>query len=285
MEQTEDPLEHFKLEFQLLSGRVELLQKAALEQTKPWYKQASTLISISALLFSFGTTFVSERRTTAQDIHNNRIELRALLQRMAALPKENFETGQKYAQDPAAQSLLAGYVNQENALLSRQAAEIAKKLPKDRVSATEYYAVAVALQQSYNLDSSNEFLQLALESAKDFNDEIGALRTKANLLFIMGKPEAGRVEYQKALDIFSKYPGYDNFTKGGTHIWTELAWSFAEQSQGFMDLSTQHIANAERILATLPPSQATAQLKSQIEQAKNGAPSVKSVTNPSVGLH
>lgn len=285
MEQTEDPLERLNLEVRLLSGKVEVLQKTALEQTRPWYKQAPTLISILALLFSFGTTFVSERRTTAQEIHNSRIELRALLQRMAALPKENFEITQKYAQDPAAESLLAGYLNQENALLSRQAAEIAKKLPQDRVSATEYYAVALALQQSYNLASSEEFLQRALDSAKDFNDEIGVLRTKANLLFIMGKPEAGRVEYQKALDIFSKYPGYDNFTRGSTHIWTELGWSFAERNLGSMDLSTQHIANAERILATLPASPGTGQLRSQIEQAKNGASSLKSVTNPSVGLH
>jgi tetratricopeptide (TPR) repeat protein len=285
MEQNENPLEQLKSQVQLLSGEVDTLQKAVLGQTKPWYKQAATLISVLALLFSFGTTYVSDRRTDAQDIHNSRTELRALLQRMAVLPKENFEITQKYAGNAVAQNLLSAYLNQENALLSRQAAEIAKKLPKDKVSATEYYAVALALQSAYNLDSSKEFLKLALESAKDFNDEIGVLRTSANLLFITGKPEAGRVEYQKALDIFSKYPGYDNFVKGSTHIWTELSWSFAERNLGLMDLCTQHIANAEHILTTLSPGPGTDQLRNQIDQAKSGSTSGKSLTNPSLELH
>jgi tetratricopeptide (TPR) repeat protein len=285
MEQNENPLERLQSEVQLLSGQVDILQKEVLGQTKPWYKQASTLLSILALLFSFGTTYVSDRRTSAQDVENSRAELRALLQRMAALPKENFEITQKYPENAAAQNVLSGYLNQENAFLSRQAAEIAKKLPKDRVSATEYYAIALALQQSYNLDSSKEFLHLALESAKDFNDEIAVLRTNANLLFVTGKPEAGRVEYQKALDIFSKYPNYDNFTRNSTHIWTELAWSFAERNLGFMELCSQHIGNAEHLLGNLLPGPGAEQLRNQIQQAKSGSPGGKSVTNPSLGLH
>ena len=282
MAEEENTLERLQEKVQVLSGEVETLQKAVTTQKKPWYKDASTLIALLALLFSFGTTYVSDRRTSAQDVENRRAELRALLQRLALLPRENAEIRQKYAQDSASLSMLSGYLNQENAFLSRQASEIAKKLPKDSVSATELYAIALALQQSYNLNSSMEFLDRALESSDDFNDEIGVLRTKANVLFVIGKPEAGRVEYQKALDIFSKYPGYDSFTKNSTHIWTELAWAYSERSLGSMDLSDQHIANAEHLLSALRPGPGTEQIKMQIAQAKSPE---QEVTNPSLGLH
>src|SRR5262249_29566262 len=59
--------------------------------------EMSTLIALAAFLFSFGTTIVSYRRANRQDVHNLKTELRGLLQRLAALPKENLEVMQKYA--------------------------------------------------------------------------------------------------------------------------------------------------------------------------------------------
>ena len=112
----------------------------------------------------------------------------------------------KYADDPGSINLVGGFINQENALLARQAAELAKRLPGNLVSGTEYYAIAVSLQNSYDLSGADEFLKYSAQAAKDFNTEIAALRTTANLQFVQGRPEAGRVEYQRALNIFSKYP-------------------------------------------------------------------------------
>ena len=116
------------------------MQVAVTGQRTPWYKNVSTIISFAALAFSFGTTYVSYRRAETQDIQSMRQELRGILQRLAALPKENLDISKRYKEDPAAISLASGFINQENTLLSRQAAEIARKLPKDKVSATEYYA-------------------------------------------------------------------------------------------------------------------------------------------------
>jgi tetratricopeptide (TPR) repeat protein len=236
MAEGENPSDRLEIKVQVLSGEVDALQKAVLAQKKRWYTDASTLIALLALVFSFGTTYVSDRRTSAQDIENQRAELRALLQRIVLLPRENLENAQKYANDANTQRFLSASLNQENSFLLRQAVEIAKKLPRDRISAAELYTIAVALENSYDLDSSMQFLDLALQSATTFNDEIGALRDKASLLFMTGKPEAGRVEYQKALDIFSKYPTFNTFTKNSTHIWTEISWASSERSLGFMEL-------------------------------------------------
>lgn len=229
----------------------------------------SIIVSIIALLFSFGTTFVSYKRTKAQDIENLRSELRGLLQRLALLPKDNFELNKKYVDDPEGIRYLSSLINQENALLARQAAQIAKKLPKDLVSATEYYAIGVALQNSYNNDGAIEFQQLAVKASNDFNDEIAALRMHADLLFLKGEPETGRVEYQKALNVFSRYKGFNEFTQKSTHIFTELNWATSEANSGFINLANQHIATAEDLISNLAPSPGTELLRKQISQKKS----------------
>jgi tetratricopeptide (TPR) repeat protein len=254
----------------VMKREIDELQIAAMNDRKPWYRNISTLLSIIALLFSFGTTLVSYRRTEAQDIQAQRADLRSMLQRLAALPKENFEVTLQHADNPTAVASLAGYVNQENAMLARQAAELARTLPPSKVSATEFYAVGLALQNSYNIDEAKYFFSRAIESAREFNDEIAAVRSYANLLFMTGQPEAGRVEYQKALSVFSndKYRSYNDYTRNSTHAWTELSWAYAEANAGNYPLVQQHFANAEGYVARLQPGPSTEQIRSQLNQAR-----------------
>jgi tetratricopeptide (TPR) repeat protein len=267
----------------LMKQEIDALQIMVTGQKKPWHKNASTLISVTALLFSFTTTYLSYNRTAAQDIHNTRQELRSLLQRMAALPKENVEIGKKYVDDPAAMNMISGFINQENTLLARQAAELARQLPDHTVSGAEYYAIAVALQSAYDLESAATFLDYSIAVTKDFNTEIAAIRMKANLKFIQGHPESGRVEYQRALDIFSKYPNYDPFTKASTNVYTELGWAFAEANSGSVLLAKQHAENADTLLAGLPRSPGANMLKTQVVQAKNQFTSGIPTTDPALG--
>jgi tetratricopeptide (TPR) repeat protein len=179
---------------------------------------------------------------------------------------------------------LSGFIAQENALLARQAAQIARKLPMNQVSATEYYAIGLALQNSYNIDGAIEFQQSAIKASNDFNDEIAALRMHADLLFLKGQPEAGRVEYQKALNIFSRYRNYNDFTQKSTHIFTELNWATSEANSGFMNLVNQHIASAENLVSALAPGPGTEQLRKEITQKKSMLNLGNSLTNPSSGL-
>ena len=252
----------------------------------PWYEDVSLWVAIIALVFSSGTTLFSYYRMHEQDILNLRQELRGLLQRLSTLPRENVENIKKYEADPAAMTAIGGFINQENTLLARQAAEIARKLPAKSVSAVEYYSVAIALQNAYDLEGAGEFLEKATQFAKDFNTEIAAIRMKANLKFLQGHAEGGRVEYQRALDIFSKYPGYDPFTKLSAHVWTELAWANSEASlSGPQGGALQHLENAERLLDAAMPSPGVAKLREQVLQARalmtTGA--IRAVAGPQLG--
>jgi len=275
--------EELEQKIDVMKREIDALQIAITGSTKPWYKSISTILSVVALLFSFGTTYVSYRRTTVQDTQSARQELRGLLQRLAALPKENIDIRKKYADDPASMGFVSGFINQENALLARQAAELAKKLPVDLVSGTEYYAIALALQNSYDLAAADEFLKYSIQAAKDFNTEIGALRSTANLQFIQGRPESGRVEYQKALSIFSKYPGYDPFTKVSTNVSTELIWASSEAGSGLPALASQHFENARALVNGLPRSPGADSLRAQVAQAEVQFASGLPVTSPVAG--
>jgi tetratricopeptide (TPR) repeat protein len=256
-------------EVQVMKNEIDALQISIMKQRTPWYKNMSTLISVTALIFSFATSYVSYVRTNAQDIQNDRTELRNLLQRLAALPKDNYELNKKYADDPVAVGFLSGYINQENMMLARQAAEVARKLPTDKVSATEYFAIGLALQNAYNVSGAMEFMKKAILVSNDFNDEIAALRTYANLLFLNGQYQAGRDEYAKSLNIFSRYNGYNDYTKKVTHIMTELAWAVSEANAGFMDQAKGHIQGAENYLYSMPPGPGRQQFSTQIAQAKS----------------
>jgi hypothetical protein len=285
--EVEDMTELLEQKIDLMKREIDELQIASAVRSKPWYKNASTMISVTALLFSFSTTYVSYSRAAAQDVHSTRQELRSLLQRLAALPKENVEIAKKYADDPAAMNMVSGFINQENSLLARQAAELARRLPENTVSGAEYYSVAMALQNAYDLAAASEFLGYAISATTDFNTEIAALRMSANLQFIQGHPEAGRVEYQRALGIFSKYPGYDPFTRVSTNVWTELGWAIAEATSG-SPLVRHHVENAELLLNGLPRSPGADMLRAQISQAKNnfaaGIPAPSPAVNSPLGI-
>jgi tetratricopeptide (TPR) repeat protein len=271
MEQSDQNTGNQSVDLLLLKREVDALQVAVHGQQAPWYQNMPTVLSVVALLFSFGTTFVSYKRTVSQDIQNARVELRGLLQRLAALPRENVEFTKKYEKvDPAAVASISGSINQENALLARQAAEITTNLPPKYISATEYYAVGIAMQAAYNFEGAKKLAQKAIDVSTDLNDRVAALRMKANLLYLTGQPDAGRVEYQRALDVFSGFDktGYDDFTKSSTHLWTELSWAFSEGNIGQKDSAVQHVANAERFLSGLPPGPGTDQLNGQVSQAK-----------------
>ncbi len=264
-----EEIERIKEDVQLVKGEVDALQIAVLSSRTTWYKNIPIIISILALAFSFGTTYVSNERTEVQDIQNLKSDLRNMLQRLADLPSRNFELTRKYADDPQAIGYFSGQLNQENSLLAAQAAELVSKLPADRVSAIELYSIAVALQFSYQNEKAKEFYQLSYDLADNMNIAISAKRGSANVLFISGQAEAGRVQFQQALNIFSVYKGYNDSTQKNTHIITLLNWAGAEAGMGFVDSAIQKIEEAENIANSMVPGSLTNQLIGQIRQARS----------------
>ena len=51
-----------------MKQEIDALQVAVTGQSRPWYKDMSAWLSTAALLFSLGTTYVSNRRIAAQEL-------------------------------------------------------------------------------------------------------------------------------------------------------------------------------------------------------------------------
>jgi len=242
-------------EVALLREQVSLLQIASAEKKKPFWQTPTNIVSALAFVFSLGTTAVSYVRTSRAEVHAARVELRGLLSRLAMLPREFAENAKKYETDASTRDLVGGQINQENSLLARQAAEIAARLPLDQMTATEAYSIGWALMGSLDNAGARVWAGRAIDTpGVGVNDLTAALRMRANLGFIMGQPEAGRVDYQRALKVFSDKTAndYTDFTIRSFHITTEIGWALSECGIGNVGGYAQHLAEAEKLLAGIP---------------------------------
>ena len=273
-----EEMNEIREEYRLLKREVDSLQISILNVKTPLYKNIPIIISMLALLFSFGTTYVSNERIATQDVQALKTELRSILQQLAVLPSKNFELTKKYSDDPNAVAFIGGQLNQENTLLAFQAADLVSRLPIDKVTAIEMYSVAVALGFSYEIQKANEMYISSYKLAKDMNTAVAAKRGIANSLYQLGQPEAGRVQFQDALNIFSKYKGHNDFIQKSTHIVTLINWAGAEVGVGHTGRSKQKLDEARVIVESLPPGPFTEQLKGQVAQ---GYISLTGITNQS----
>jgi tetratricopeptide (TPR) repeat protein len=268
-----------------LRNRIDTVAEESQAANRKWYKDISTLISVTALLFSFGTTMVSYKRESAQDIHNLRTELRGILQRLAALPRENMEVYTKY-QDPSAIAMLSGYIGQENAILSKQANEVLKRLPEDQVTATDYIAVAQALEQNRDFTSAIDDFKRALAAAKILDDSVGTLRLWASLEMMTGNIGGARGHFQDALDLFgTKYPGYDESIKISTNFLTEINWAEAEINVRNIDEANRHIAAAEEYVRRMPEGPQTTISRAHVAQVRSRISTPNSTANPLIATN
>jgi tetratricopeptide (TPR) repeat protein len=232
-------------------SEIDALQIEAAKTHKPWYLDVSVLISFLALLFSFGTTAVSYYRVRQQDIHDARTELRGLLQRLSAIPKENVEIQKNHTADVS--NLLLGMLNAESSLIANQADEVINRIP-DHVSAIEYVVVAQALILHGNVGEAQKLFERAVSVARNPYEEFAAVRGYAQLLFTTGNPEAGREMFRRALNINEKYPTIFSYQLQYNNAETEFAWASSEYYIKQCLEAQKHMNNAVEISNKLIPS-------------------------------
>jgi hypothetical protein len=244
---------------------------AQVHQTKSEPRQhlsAAVLISLLALLFSFGTTTVSYIHTKRQDIHDARAELRSLIQRLNQIPIDNIEYGKKYETDPLTVGILSGRLNTENALVAKQAKQVIDRIP-DYVGGTEYSSVAMALALSGLAEPALQLVKLGLSKSTDVNDEVMILRQYGMLLFSIGDLEGGREKYQAALSVFTKYSSTNQYYIQTTHAQTEMFWSQIEAGSRQCANAKLHLAQARSRLSQLPPGSNIKIYEDQIDKTES----------------
>lgn len=260
--------------YDILKKEVDSLQIQLSKDQKPWHHNPSIIISMVALIFSFGTTGVSYYKSFKDDVRANRREARELIQRVTKLPIENFELMERNKGSAFGESL-SGMINQENILLASQAVELIKRYP-DSFSSTEYFAVAFALSQSAIKDNVPYLFEQAINKAKNYNDYNVSTRAYALYHFTQGDYLEGRKFYKMALSVWEKYPEKNLFVVNSVDLVTLMYWSNAELSINNYGEATDLVKRAKDSLAKLPPGQITESLarqiavvESRIEQARS----------------
>lgn len=250
------PLARTVSELADLKAEVATLRAQAGRPSRPWYREASVVVSVVALVFSVAATVYAGQESARQSERAARAQLGQLIQRLAALPKENADLQARYARDRAALVSLSGSMNTENLALAQQAADVIRQVPGE-VSATEYLAVASALELSNSYRSSEELIDRGLRVPSDLTTREGLLRLKAKLLFATGRPDPGRAQLQQALDLWRDEPVQD---RARAHAYTEMLWAGLERQAGHCPEAASHLSRAQAAVGLLVPGASREQL-------------------------
>jgi tetratricopeptide (TPR) repeat protein len=243
-------IEQFEEKLDVLKNEVDALQVAVMKGQGPWYKQIPIIVAVVALLFSFSTTYVAYKKAEIEEIKNSRIELRGLLQRLSELPIEHLDYSAKYAQDSGRIQSIAGLLTQELSILSEQASEIARKLPRGYISAAEYYGLASGAANSYDFDNALMFYSKAASMTNNLNVAGASLRGAAQLLFTQNNVKEGRKKYREAIELSKKLASKTEFEKTYNSILTLASWTQSEAVAGNSNKAAQLLDDLESLLMT-----------------------------------
>lgn len=275
-----DRLDRFDRDIAMLQAQI-----AQPRPSRPWFRDPNTLTAVLstgaavlAFLLSFATTFFQYQQNQQQNIHDARTELRSLILRLSALPRENILYTQTVT-DTFALGQLSSLAQAENAVLAKQAAEIMDTIP-NQVTASEYLLVSNAFLNSSLPDQALELLDRAARVVKDANDGVAVLRSQGRIRMVLGDQAGGRAAYQQALAIFDQFPSSSEYYRNSTNALTELNWADAEFAMGQCDEARQHLDKAAALAQTLEvpgvPNQVSRQVQAAqpiVEQCRQRTPS------------
>jgi hypothetical protein len=228
-----------------MKGEIDALQIQMAEGKGPWYRQSANLVAILALIFSFGTTYVSYQHTQQQDIEESRSQLRVLSERLSTLPREAIQNGKRYSKDQSTVQNLNASVYAELKVAASQAADIIERIP-DHVSAAECTLVATQLATFGIYERSNRILEIASKRAKDAEALVTAQRQYAVNLFNSSEIPEGRKKYEEALDAFQRFPTKNQYFIQYTRGYTETLWTESELNVGQCTEAAKHLAVGSR---------------------------------------
>jgi len=235
-----------------------------------WYREPGLIISIVALLFSFGTTVVSYARLDQEREHAVRTELTGYMQRLGELPRLATEVRLQYGD--VGSSELLGFVNAETELIANQARAAMLLIP-NQVATLEYVTVGYAFQTTGAFSQAEELYRLATAVADGPLDRVTAYRSLAGISFLLHDYATGRDFYGQARDIYLKEVDAPELVVASVNAQTEIQWAQAELGAGQCAAATTHADAADALvrgesLVTFAP------LVAQLRAALNACPTV-----------
>jgi hypothetical protein len=226
----------------IMKKEIDLLQIEIAKPAIPWYRQIPVLVSVAALLLSLMTTFYSERRSSEQDLHNARVELRQLIFQIDEATFSTIDIATRYKNNPSAQLNAAASAITRRIILVNQAADVVDELG-DKVTATEYLAVGNALVTLGTYDARVfDYYRQGLTRPADLNTKTALYRSLAQAYFGTDRPGEGRKAFEGALSA----PGGVPAVNASNDAYTQYSWASAELKAGSCVNARQHFEAARQ---------------------------------------
>jgi tetratricopeptide (TPR) repeat protein len=248
-------------ELRTMHGEIDALQAADAEKARPWFRQASVLISFLALLFSVGATVYSTQQAQRTEMSNARDRLGQLVQQLLTLPKENTELAVTYADNPAVARQLVVINQTQMSILARQAADIIHRIP-GHVSADEYFGVGWALHQSGNPDLALVVYEEGLDVAEEWSTRTQMLQSYGELLMSQGELDSGRRQIQAAMEANDDRPELQRLSGDAT---IEAYWASIEKRLEQCGEARDHVGRARVAAARLSAGSVRDSVVAQID--------------------
>jgi hypothetical protein len=217
----QDPLAGIQSDVNLLRNQVDALQIAAAERTTPWYKQASTLISVVALAISTvggGVSYVIQQ-------HKNRILDHA--EKLAALQQLTIDIVEvqkqmldlDFTKDPSKANNLNGMLNNKREIMVSRATELVDDIPT-LVPSEILYTLGSQEQLDGHWKRAEQLFLKALSSHPTDVIELNCRRTLATVYMTpgIGVPNGlrkGREQFQLALNLLANHKDETSVSQTG----------------------------------------------------------------------
>jgi tetratricopeptide (TPR) repeat protein len=234
---------------------VETKQLEAENKSKEWSR--SDTISVVSIAVSatvaIWALWLTSSRTQDQTRHDLMSDLRAVIQRLQAIPKEMNEIAAKFPDQNQGAPLIEN-LKLERAELARQAANILDRIPMD-VSGIECEAICRVLFEFGFLSEAERVLNhWSRATANSGSSALPLIYTRAQLEFLRGHDEGGRSLYRQALELAGSTADDQHWQ--GVH--TELRWAESETIRRNWKQVVPHFKGALAHVKALPIGQAQA---------------------------
>jgi tetratricopeptide (TPR) repeat protein len=242
-------LKDIESELKLLRDQVDLLQIAASEKKKPWYRQTSSIISIVALLFSIITGIYTQIARHEQEIRSQKDELRKTLATLLDL-REDLNGRINSIPDAQMRESASISLNNKRMVYLEAAEFLITKMP-GQVSSSECNVLANEHLMDSNFAQAERYFLKAIDASGTDINKVTALRALAWFYFYDGPRrdfEKGREYFEKAIEVLTNpTDAYSIFTLGYTYE----QWGLIEISNGFEE-GHQKIERARKYYSDLP---------------------------------
>ena len=183
-----------------LEKEIKLLQKESQKTNKPWYRTASVLISLCALIISTISISYSNYRISVDKIESQRKELNNLIARIHEIRKEEVQLRIAFPDDFRR---VSGPLFWQRDVIAESVIEMAKKM-HDSLSTIELITIGTEMANFERYEGAILVLNIAKERAKSTTDISSAGGYLALTYMLSGNIENGRQAYSDTQNLLLK---------------------------------------------------------------------------------